>query len=44
MSPDDLRHEGTLLGALDSYLSALARVRPHLTGAHRQILEKLDMS
>jgi hypothetical protein len=41
MPAEILHHERTLLGALDSYLSALVRVRPHLVGAYRDVLERM---
>jgi hypothetical protein len=41
MPADTLHHERTLLGALDSYLAALVRVRPHLAGPYREALERV---
>ena len=37
----DRVHEKTLLGAIDSYMSALVHVRPYLAHGHRQVLEAL---
>lgn len=34
-------HERTLLGAIDSYLSQLAHVRPYLVSGYRDVLEHM---
>jgi hypothetical protein len=38
---DQIVHERTLLGAIDSYLGGLVHVRPHLAGEYREQLEAL---